>query len=91
LPRALLAGSRQRLFICLFGKNLCRVSYKLALGKEYLFIFLNISLPSVWWLALGKAGNHSHAVPSFVECQHLAKLRFLLFFQFFTVFSLNSQ
>ena len=48
LLRALLAGSRQRLFICLFGKNLCRVPYRLALGKEYLFIFLNISLPSAW-------------------------------------------
>jgi len=37
-------------------------------------------LPSAWWLALGKARNHSHALPSFAECQHLAKLRFLLFF-----------
>lgn len=94
LPRALMAGSRQRLFICLFGKNLCRVSYKLTLGKEYLFIYLfilNISLPSVLWLALGKARNHSHAVPSFVECQHRAKLRFFAVFQFFVVFSLNSQ
>ena len=75
-----MAGSRQRLFICLFGKNLCRVPSRVALGKEYLFIILKISLLSAWWPALGKAGNHGHAVPSFAECQHLAKLRFLLFF-----------
>ena len=64
LPRALLAGSRQRLFICLFGKNICRVPYKLALGKEYLFIFFNISLPSVCWLALGKAGTTATQCPA---------------------------
>jgi hypothetical protein len=54
--------------------------------------FLKNSLPSAWWLALGKAGNHSHAVPSFAEClRFLLFFKFLLFFQIFTVFSLNSQ
>jgi hypothetical protein len=82
LSSATQGGARQRFF---FKKKFFAECHPGWRSAKIIYLFLKNSLPSATWLALDKAGNHSHIVHSFAECLHSAKLGFY-FFQFFVVF-----